>query len=253
MLNTFAYTGSLGVAARSAGAKVLNTDLSQRSLALAKESYTLNGWPVDSRDFRQGDFFEVVGQLKRSGQLFDCVFVDPPFFSVTAKGKVDLQTQSRALLNRVRPLIADSGALAFVNNAAFLPGAALLAVLESLCADGYLSLEHVIAVPEDTAGYPLTRVGTPPIDPAPFNHSTKIVILRVKRKDGFGRGQLPTLTERLRDAGFTMDTNDEGNTTRQRWKITNSGFRYRPSSRNGEEERRAKGAWGAGGVWDSEQ
>lgn len=36
-------------------------------------------------------------------------------------------------------------------------------------------------------------------------------------------GRYKTLTERLRAAGFMMDTNDDGNTTRQRWKITNAG------------------------------
>jgi hypothetical protein len=36
-------------------------------------------------------------------------------------------------------------------------------------------------------------------------------------------GRYRTLTERLRDAGFTMDKNEEGNPTRQRWAITNSG------------------------------
>jgi hypothetical protein len=36
-------------------------------------------------------------------------------------------------------------------------------------------------------------------------------------------GRYRKLTERLRDAGFTMDTNDDGNPTRQRWKITGSG------------------------------
>ncbi len=36
-------------------------------------------------------------------------------------------------------------------------------------------------------------------------------------------GRYRKLTERLRDAGFTMDKNDDGNPTRQRWKITNSG------------------------------
>lgn len=36
-------------------------------------------------------------------------------------------------------------------------------------------------------------------------------------------GRYRKLTERLRDAGFTMDKNDEGNPTRQRWAITGSG------------------------------
>lgn len=36
-------------------------------------------------------------------------------------------------------------------------------------------------------------------------------------------GRYRKLTERLRDAGFTMDKNDDGNPTRQRWAITNNG------------------------------
>ncbi|WP_428264567.1 hypothetical protein [Haliangium sp.] len=35
-------------------------------------------------------------------------------------------------------------------------------------------------------------------------------------------GRYRTLTERLRAAGFEMDTNDDGNPTRQRWAITNN-------------------------------
>ncbi len=36
----------------------------------------------------------------------------------------------------------------------------------------------------DCAGFLKTRIGSPPADPAPFNHSTKIAVLRVRRKDG---------------------------------------------------------------------
>lgn len=36
-------------------------------------------------------------------------------------------------------------------------------------------------------------------------------------------GRYRKLTERLRDAGFEMDRNDEGNPTRQRWTITGAG------------------------------
>jgi 23S rRNA (cytosine1962-C5)-methyltransferase len=40
----------------------------------------------------------------------------------------------------------------------------------------------LITVPEDFTGYPETRAGIPITDPAPFNHSTKITVLEVKRK-----------------------------------------------------------------------
>jgi hypothetical protein len=36
-------------------------------------------------------------------------------------------------------------------------------------------------------------------------------------------GRYKMLTERLRDANFVMDENDDGRPTRQRWKITNNG------------------------------
>lgn len=57
VLNTFAYTGSLGVAARAGGAaRVLQVDRSQDFLNVAKDSYTLNGFPIEKRDFLAEDF-----------------------------------------------------------------------------------------------------------------------------------------------------------------------------------------------------
>ena len=124
----------------------------------------------------------MVSRLKRSGALFDCVFLDPPFFTSTDKGSVDLLTDSKRLINKVRPLIADGGWLVAVNNALFLSGEAYMAMLEELCTDGYLRVEGTIPIPEDFTGYPEIRVGEFVADPAPFNHPTKIAVLSVKRK-----------------------------------------------------------------------
>ena len=182
VLNTFAYTGSLGVAAMGGGAKrVVHLDLNRKFLNVAKTSYTLNGFPINKKDFIRGDFFPIVSRLKRTGTLFDCVFLDPPFFSSTGKGTVDL-SDSKRLINKVRPLITDGGWLVTVNNALYLSGAAYMTLLEEMCADGYLRVENTIPVPEDFTGYLETRVGNYVVDPTPFNHPTKIVVLRVKRK-----------------------------------------------------------------------
>ena len=43
-------------------------------------------------------------------------------------------------------------------------------------------------------------------------------------------GRYRKLTERLRDAGFTMDENDAGNSTRQRWATASRDWARRPSS-----------------------
>ncbi len=183
VLNTFAYTGSLGVAAQAGGAvRVVQTDLSRKFLNIGKTSYTLNGFPIHKKNFQAGDFWAHINKLKRDEELFDCVFLDPPFFADTKRGRVDLSQNSARLINKVRPLIDDGGHLVAINNALFVSGAEYMQILENLCNDGYLEIEQVIPVPKNFTGYTDTRIGAPPIDPAPFNHSTKIVILKVRRK-----------------------------------------------------------------------
>ncbi|MCP4141501.1 MAG: SAM-dependent methyltransferase [Chloroflexi bacterium] len=184
VLNTFAYTGSLGVASQAAGAeRVVQTDLSRKFLNVGKTSYTLNGFPIHKKDFQTGDFWAQMNKFKRAGELFDCVFLDPPFFAETSKGRVDLAQNAARLINKVRPLIDNDGYLVAINNALFLSGAAYLATLEKLCKDGYLEIEKFIPVPKDFTGYAETRVGAPPVNTSPFNHSTKIAILKVRRKE----------------------------------------------------------------------
>ena len=185
VLNAFAYTGSLGAAARAGGAaSVIQLDLSAKFLSLARQTYSLNGFEVRSQDFLAGDFFRQVSRLKESGALFDCVILDPPFFSVTPAGRVDLTAENARLINKVRPLVAHNGWLVAVNNALFVSGSAYLESLHDLGNNGYLRLEEIISVPLDVTGYPET-VQEPhyPADPAPFNHPTKIAVLRVQRKD----------------------------------------------------------------------
>lgn len=57
VLNTFAYIGSLGVAAQAAGAlRVVQLDLNRNFLNVAKTSCTLNGFPIHKAGFQSGDF-----------------------------------------------------------------------------------------------------------------------------------------------------------------------------------------------------
>ncbi|HMB23109.1 MAG TPA: class I SAM-dependent methyltransferase [Anaerolineales bacterium] len=183
VLNTFAYTGSLGVAAMAGGAeRVVQHDLNREFLNVAKTSYTLNGFPIRKEDFIAADFFTLVGKLKHSQQTFDCVVIDPPFFSTTSKGKVDQVNESARLINKVRPLVNDGGYLVAINNALYVSGKEYIRTLEELCQDGYLKIKELIPISEDFTGYPETRAGKPITDPTPFNHSTKIAVLEVKRK-----------------------------------------------------------------------
>lgn len=184
VLNTFAYTGSLGVAALAGGAvHVLQVDRNGRFLELARRSAMANHLDLGRMKLRADDVFNEIGSLKKAGTLFDMVLLDPPFFSVTEKGKVDLVSESTRIINKLRPLVKDNGRLVVINNALFLSGQDYYHSLEELCQDGFLKIEQVIPVPADVTGFPETIVARPPSDPAPFNHPTKIVVLRVRRKE----------------------------------------------------------------------
>ena len=134
VLNTFAYTGSLGVAALAGGATLVSQlDRNNVYLDLARRSCELNGFPPQRSEYIIGDFFSRVAQLKRQGRLFDCVILDPPFFSAGGRSRLDLAQEPHRLVNKLRPLVADGGWLVSINNALFLPGKDYLASLENLC------------------------------------------------------------------------------------------------------------------------
>ncbi len=183
VLNTFAYTGSLGTAALAGGAqRVVQLDRTRRFLDLAAASYALNGFPAVQQDFLSGDFWVQTGRMRKTGTRFDCVFLDPPIFATSARGTLDQERSSLQMINKVRPLVQDAGLLVVINNAIYLSGRAYMEVLESMCADGYLKIQELIPVPANVAGYPGTIVGAAITDPRPFNHSTKIAVLQVRRK-----------------------------------------------------------------------
>jgi 23S rRNA (cytosine1962-C5)-methyltransferase len=185
ILNTFAYTGSLGVAAGAGSASVVvQTDINPKYLHIARQSWTLNHLPTGQYQAIPGDFFRVSGRLRADQRLFDCVILDPPFFSSTEAGTIDLLGETSRLVNKVRPLVAHQGWLVVINNALFLSGKDFMVELEALCHSPYITFEQTISIPPDITGFPGTIIAQPPTDPAPFNHPTKIAILRLTRKDG---------------------------------------------------------------------
>lgn len=183
VLNTFAYTGSLGVAAAAGGAaSVLQTDLSDKFMQTAKRSLSMNKIYFTNKNFLAGNFFPVISRLKRENRRFHCVILDPPFFSKTASGDVDLCAAPEVPINKVRPLIHDGGCLITVNNSLYLSGEEFLNRVNTLCKDGFLSIEETISIPADFIGPDPDYMRHYAVSPAPFNHPTKIIVLRVKRK-----------------------------------------------------------------------
>lgn len=184
VLNTFAHTGSLGVAARMApAARVVQTDRNPRVLELARRSLALNQLACGRDELVAADFFRFAAGQRRRGQLFDVVVLDPPFFSTSGAGSVDMAQDLARTVMKLKPLVAHEGRLVVVNNALFLSGEAFSSALAELCADGYMAVEERLDVPADARG--LVEWGEPvwPVSPAPFSFPTKIVVLRVRRGD----------------------------------------------------------------------
>lgn len=84
VLNTFAYTGALSVAAARAGATAVTTvDLSGGVLAWAKENFRLSGLDPEEARFRfeVSDIRRYLERARNDGQLFDTIILDPPTVS----------------------------------------------------------------------------------------------------------------------------------------------------------------------------
>lgn len=76
ILNLFAHTGSLGLAASMGGARsVMHVDTQKRSLRRIRDNYQLNELRIDDRDLVGKNVFTY---LRQSSALFDGIILDPP-------------------------------------------------------------------------------------------------------------------------------------------------------------------------------
>ena len=136
LLNLFAYTCGVGIAAAKAGARfVVNVDFAESSLSIGKESARLNPLPVRPR-FVKCDAFAAMrqhsglGQAQRvrgklmppfpqlERQAFDLVFLDPPRYARSPFGVVDLVNDYAAVFKPALLCVAEGGTLICSNNVA---------------------------------------------------------------------------------------------------------------------------------------
>lgn len=148
LLNLFAYTCGVGVAAAKAGASdVMNVDFAESSLAVGKENARLNDLPIQM-SFIQSDAFPALRQLSGLGQSrfvrgkqmpqfhklqkrqFDVVFLDPPRYAKSPFGVVDLINDYPAVFKPALLCAAEGGIVICCNNAAKVPREAWLDQLE---------------------------------------------------------------------------------------------------------------------------
>lgn len=110
VLNLFAYTGSLSIAAALGGAdQVTSIDLSRPALQWAKDNWLVNELDPAMADWIVGDVFEWLPRLAKKGRQFDTIVVDPPTFSRGTQGVFSTQ-KDLARLHEAITSVAASGA-----------------------------------------------------------------------------------------------------------------------------------------------
>lgn len=148
VLNFFAYTCGVGIAAAVAGAReVINIDFAETALAVGKENAGLNKIPISVR-FIKSDFFPAARQYsgigqnqvvrrkklpdfpKLAAQQFDLVFLDPPRYAKSMFGVVDLVNDYSAVFKPALLATMEGGTLYCCNNVAQVDRMAWLDQLE---------------------------------------------------------------------------------------------------------------------------
>ncbi|MFD2177533.1 class I SAM-dependent methyltransferase [Veronia pacifica] len=82
VLNCFCYTGGFGLYALKGNAsEVINVDVSQPALDIARQNAEQNGFDLERAQFINADVFKLLREYRDKGETFDVVIMDPPKFA----------------------------------------------------------------------------------------------------------------------------------------------------------------------------
>lgn len=116
VLNLFAYTCTLSVAALAGGARqVVNVDMSRTALAWGERNHRHNGQDLDKVRFIPHNLFTSWGRIQQFGR-YDLIIIDPP---TRQRGSFDAARDYAAVLRKVPKLAAPGADLILALNSPF--------------------------------------------------------------------------------------------------------------------------------------
>lgn len=116
-LNLFAYTGAFSVAAAVAGAaQVTSVDVSASYTDWNRANFGANRLNPKQHRFLVGDCLAKLAELAAAREQFDCILMDPPSFSTTAKGRFTTRGGTSDLVAACLPLLVQGGLLICSSN-----------------------------------------------------------------------------------------------------------------------------------------
>jgi 23S rRNA (cytosine1962-C5)-methyltransferase len=108
VLNLFAYTGALTIAAASFGAKVVHVDASKTSVSWARENAEASNLGAAPIRWIIDDVQKFVAREVRRGSKYDAVVLDPPSFGRGPKGDLwKIEDHLILLMKDIRKILAD--------------------------------------------------------------------------------------------------------------------------------------------------
>ncbi len=133
LLNAFAYTGGITLAAARAGAQVVHLDAAESIVAWARENASLSGLSAAPIRWVVEDVQKFLTREVRRGNTYDALVLDPPSFGRGNKGEVwKLERDLPRLLELCRQVLSHEPL--FVLLSAHTPGVTP-GVLENLLED----------------------------------------------------------------------------------------------------------------------
>jgi 23S rRNA (cytosine1962-C5)-methyltransferase len=118
VLNTFAYTGALSVAAARAGAsEVTSVDLSSGVLNWAKENFRLSGLDptLPQYRFETSDTKRYFEKAREQGATFDTIIMDPPTVSAARASQWSMKKDYPDLIALATKLLPVTGGILWIS------------------------------------------------------------------------------------------------------------------------------------------
>lgn len=109
VLNLFAFTGSLGLAASTGGARsVVHVDQQRSALERTRDNYRLNDLAIDDRDLVRLNIYQHLRRNSARRLSYEGVIIDSPPYA-PHKDRTPGKRGLLAIAENVRPMLAEGG------------------------------------------------------------------------------------------------------------------------------------------------
>lgn len=117
VLNLFAYTGAMSVAALKEGAHVTHVDSSKGMVDWAKENVKINSLENENIRYIVDDVIKFVKREKNRGQKYDIIVMDPPSFGRGSQKEVwTIEKDIDNLIKLCCDILSDKPLLFLINS-----------------------------------------------------------------------------------------------------------------------------------------